>query len=132
MTVLAVAAKARVHSRAGVTRWPCALCYWCALCVDCALAQVAPAMNTFMWDSPFTAQHLDRLALLGVTSVPPVAKQLACGDVGTGAMAAPEAIAAEVQAALHRCGFVRAQPAAGSSAAADGPTPAPAAAGHGS
>jgi phosphopantothenoylcysteine decarboxylase len=26
---------------------------------------VAPAMNTFMWDSPFTARHLDTLQQLG-------------------------------------------------------------------
>lgn len=58
-------------------------------------------MNTFMWESPFTQQHLDRLQQLGVTVIDPVAKKLACGDVGNGAMAAPEAIAAAVQAALQ-------------------------------
>jgi phosphopantothenoylcysteine decarboxylase len=57
-------------------------------------------MNTFMWESPFTAQHLDRLGQLGVVVIDPVAKKLACGDVGNGAMAAPETIAAAVQAAL--------------------------------
>lgn len=54
-----------------------------------------------MWESPFTQQHLDRLQQLGVTVIDPVAKKLACGDVGNGAMAAPEAIAAAVQAALQ-------------------------------
>ena len=29
-------------------------------------------MNTFMWDSPFTAAHLDALQKLGVTIIPPV------------------------------------------------------------
>ncbi|GBF90347.1 phosphopantothenoylcysteine decarboxylase [Raphidocelis subcapitata] len=63
---------------------------------------VAPAMNTLMWDSPFTRRHLDALAQLGVAVVPPVGKRLACGDVGLGAMAAPEAVAAAVAGALRR------------------------------
>eukprot|EP00878_Enallax_costatus_P040649 GHUV01046983.1.p2 GENE.GHUV01046983.1~~GHUV01046983.1.p2 ORF type:complete len:158 (+),score=24.41 GHUV01046983.1:107-580(+) len=67
--------------------------------------QVAPAMNTFMWESPFTAQHLDRIQQLGVTVVDPIAKKLACGDIGQGAMAAPEAIAKAVEAALVASGF---------------------------
>lgn len=58
-------------------------------------------MNTFMWDSPFTAEHLARLTSLGAAVVPPVGKRLACGDVGVGAMAAPEDIAAAVAAALR-------------------------------
>lgn len=61
---------------------------------------VAPAMNTHMWDHPFTARHLDLLQQLGVQVVPPVAKRLACGDVGQGAMAAPEDIVQAVQHAL--------------------------------
>ena len=48
---------------------------------------VAPAMNTYMWDSPFTTRHLEQLEALGVTVVDPVSKKLACGDVGNGAMA---------------------------------------------
>ncbi len=68
-------------------------------------------MNTLMWESPFTEQQLGVLRQLGAAVVPPVAKQLACGDVGAGAMAAPEAIAAAVEAALASCGFV---PGAGS------------------
>ena len=43
---------------------------------------VAPAMNTMMWDHPFTAKHLAVLASLGVTIVDPVEKLLACGDKG--------------------------------------------------
>ena len=57
-------------------------------------------MNTLMWDSPFTRQHLAALEALGAVVVPPVSKRLACGDVGTGAMAAPEDVAAAVEAAL--------------------------------
>lgn len=29
-------------------------------------------MNTFMWDSPFTAAHLEALQRLGVSIIPPV------------------------------------------------------------
>lgn len=37
----------------------------------------APAMNTAMWDSPFTARHLATLKDLGVHVVPPVSKRCA-------------------------------------------------------
>ena len=47
----------------------------------------APAMNTFMWDSPFTSQHVAVLEGLGAKMIPPISKKLACGDVGSGAMA---------------------------------------------
>lgn len=53
---------------------------------------VAPAMNTFMWDNPFTRRHLDVVAGLGVSLIPPVTKRLACGDYGNGAMAEPAEI----------------------------------------
>ncbi len=58
-------------------------------------------MNTFMWDSPFTSKHLAKLGELGVEVIPPVSKALACGDIGTGAMASPADIAASVQLCLH-------------------------------
>ena len=58
-------------------------------------------MNTFMWDSPFTSQHLNMLEQqLGVQVVDPVSKALACGDVGTGAMAAADHIAQTVKSLL--------------------------------
>lgn len=74
---------------------------------------VAPAMNTCMWESPFTARHLRALEEVfggaaggdGFRVVPPVAKALACGDVGSGAMAAPEDVARAVARALRRRGF---------------------------
>jgi phosphopantothenoylcysteine synthetase/decarboxylase len=59
-------------------------------------------MNTLMWESPFTGEHLARLEKLGATTVPPVGKRLACGDVGLGAMAAPDDIAAAALRALWR------------------------------
>ncbi|TVU21371.1 hypothetical protein EJB05_31001 [Eragrostis curvula] len=58
---------------------------------------VAPAMNTFMWDNPFTARHLDAARELGMTLIPPVTKRLACGDYGNGAMAEPAEICRTVK-----------------------------------
>ncbi|CAG8448910.1 10009_t:CDS:2 [Ambispora leptoticha] len=49
---------------------------------------VCPAMNTNMWNHPFTAKHLKVLVEeLGYIVVPPISKKLACGDLGVGAMA---------------------------------------------
>ncbi|WOL11702.1 phosphopantothenoylcysteine decarboxylase [Canna indica] len=53
---------------------------------------VAPAMNTFMWNNPFTKRHLDGISELGVHLIPPIAKRLACGDYGNGAMAEPSVV----------------------------------------
>jgi len=61
---------------------------------------LAPAMNTAMWASPLTGRHLSLLKSLGAGVVPPVAKALACGDVGMGAMAEPEEVAVAVKGAL--------------------------------
>jgi phosphopantothenoylcysteine decarboxylase len=81
---------------------------------------LAPAMNTLMWESPVTLRQLKQLledhaqgpvphdfalddapALFashapGIVLVPPQAKRLACGDVGTGAMAEVTEIAGVV------------------------------------
>lgn len=62
---------------------------------------VAPAMNTFMWESPFTEKQLGVLRELGARVVPTVVKELACGDVGDGAMAEYTTIASAVVEALH-------------------------------
>jgi len=48
---------------------------------------VAPAMNTFMWHQRVTRSHVVSLEARGVHVVPPIAKKLACGDTGVGAMA---------------------------------------------
>lgn len=55
---------------------------------------LAPAMNTAMWEHPLTNMHLDTVKSFAreggegaVVVVQPVAKTLACGDVGVGAMA---------------------------------------------
>lgn len=89
---------------------------------------LAPAMNTLMWEHPFTGRHLrvlaadagaghipghlDNMTLIDtinqrsptLTVVPPVAKELACGDVGQGAMAAVEDIVVAVTAAAKKRG----------------------------
>ena len=86
---------------------------------------VAPAMNTLMWQNPFTRKHLraigadfgathvpghldDELLIAQINDrakrfriVPPISKQLACGDVGVGAMAEVPEIVAAVQALLE-------------------------------
>jgi phosphopantothenoylcysteine decarboxylase len=85
---------------------------------------LAPAMNTFMWEHPLSARHLRQLALdsgakgsadqVSVEGLPawvnahcprlrliaPVSKELACGDVGIGAMAAVDMIVHAVEQAL--------------------------------
>jgi phosphopantothenoylcysteine decarboxylase len=77
---------------------------------------LAPAMNTLMWQHPATARHLVQLASdAGIAGLPekgdpetiaeainarngplrvvaPESKELACGDVGIGALATPERI----------------------------------------
>ncbi|KAK2968256.1 hypothetical protein RJ640_030306 [Escallonia rubra] len=58
---------------------------------------VAPAMNTFMWNNPFTERHLMLIDELGISLIPPVTKRLACGDYGNGAMAEPSLIFSTVR-----------------------------------
>ena len=48
---------------------------------------VYPAMNTFMYEHPLTAQHVRTIKeVIGYHVVGPISKNLACGDVGEGAM----------------------------------------------
>ena len=48
---------------------------------------VYPAMNTFMYEHPLTAQHVRTITeVIGYHVVGPISKNLACGDVGSGAM----------------------------------------------
>ena len=65
---------------------------------------LAPAMNTEMWEHPFTERHLDTLRSLGdVRVVEPVVKTLACGDTGRGALAhLPDIVRAVEEAAAAR------------------------------
>jgi phosphopantothenoylcysteine synthetase/decarboxylase len=63
---------------------------------------LAPAMNTQMWENPFVADNVAKLRRLGgerIRIVEPVAKRLACGEVGIGGLAGLEEILAEIRAA---------------------------------
>ncbi|EFJ14635.1 hypothetical protein SELMODRAFT_97743 [Selaginella moellendorffii] len=63
---------------------------------------VSPAMNTFMWNSPFTERHLSSVEELGMVVISPVTKKLACGDFGNGAMAEPGTIDSTIRLALEK------------------------------
>ena len=62
---------------------------------------VAPAMNTNMWDHPATQRNVLFLRERGVFVVEPGAGELACGDYGSGRMADPDSIVAEVKLRLQ-------------------------------
>ena len=62
---------------------------------------IAPAMNTFMWDNPFTQKHLDQVKDLGFLIISPITKKLACGDYGNGAMAEPSVIDSTLRLSMH-------------------------------
>ena len=108
-----------------LAKFACGLCDNCLSCVWRAWDVVrpvvlAPAMNTLMWDHPMTKRqlrvlaadagaahvpgHLDAAATIAEINarsksfriVPPQSKELACGDIGTGAMADVSAIVAAV------------------------------------
>jgi phosphopantothenoylcysteine decarboxylase len=103
----------------------CLTCVWRAW--DTARPVVlAPAMNTLMWQNPFTRRHLRSLAAdAGAGHIPahlsddslvqqindrsptlrivgPITKALACGDTGVGAMAEVPDVVAAVQTMLAR------------------------------
>ncbi|KAF7492975.1 hypothetical protein SSS_07198 [Sarcoptes scabiei] len=48
---------------------------------------MAPAMNVHMWNHPLTDRCLKILHQFGYTQIGPIAKRLACNDIGMGAMA---------------------------------------------
>src|SRR5208337_1979134 len=63
---------------------------------------VAPAMNVNMWDHPATQANLEILRQRGVRVIEPATGDLACGMVGAGRLAEPDAIADAVLNALGR------------------------------
>ncbi len=63
---------------------------------------VAPAMNVNMWEHAATQENLETLRRRGVSVIEPGTGSLACGMVGTGRMAEPEAIAERVLNAMGR------------------------------
>jgi phosphopantothenoylcysteine decarboxylase / phosphopantothenate---cysteine ligase len=62
---------------------------------------VAPAMNTNMWLHPATQANVNLLRDRGVFVVEPGAGELACGVYGSGRMADPDSIVAEVKLRLQ-------------------------------
>jgi phosphopantothenoylcysteine decarboxylase/phosphopantothenate--cysteine ligase len=67
-----------------------------------ATVLVAPAMNVNMWQHPAVQANLDVLRQRGVRVIEPGTGDLACGMVGEGRMAEPEAIADIVFNSLGR------------------------------
>ena len=63
---------------------------------------IAPAMNHRMWQHPATTASLTKLSDWGVRVLDPVDGPHACGEDGAGRLMDPEAIAAEVLAALPK------------------------------
>lgn len=63
---------------------------------------VAPAMNVNMWNHAATRANLEVLRERGVRVVEPGTGELACGMVGAGRMAEPEAIADAVLSTIGR------------------------------
>jgi phosphopantothenoylcysteine decarboxylase/phosphopantothenate--cysteine ligase len=63
---------------------------------------VAPAMNVNMWNHAATQANLETLRQRGVRVIEPGTGELACGMVGPGRMAEPDAIADAVLAAIGR------------------------------
>ncbi|CAL1537533.1 unnamed protein product [Lymnaea stagnalis] len=60
----------------------------------------APAMNTFMYEHPITATHVDALKRFGYLEIPCISKKLACGDTGYGAMAEVSTLVSALQKAI--------------------------------
>lgn len=60
----------------------------------------APAMNTFMYEHPLTAMHIDTLKRFGYLEIPCIRKKLACGDIGYGAMAEVSSLVSALEQAI--------------------------------
>jgi len=53
---------------------------------------ICPAMNTNMWENPFTQENIERLKKAGWKVISPVEGMLACGDLGIGKLPNPKEI----------------------------------------
>jgi phosphopantothenoylcysteine decarboxylase/phosphopantothenate--cysteine ligase len=62
---------------------------------------LAPAMNTNMFDHPAVAKNLETLMARGVHMVDPGSGYLACGWIGKGRLAEPEAVVAAAEQVLR-------------------------------
>ncbi len=60
----------------------------------------APAMNVRMWNHPATQRNIAQLRADGILIVGPDDGEMACGEFGPGRMSEPDAIMAEIEAAL--------------------------------
>lgn len=58
---------------------------------------IAPAMNTKMYNNPLTQRNLTTLKEIGYQVIEPRTSQLACGDIGRGALAELDVIIEAVQ-----------------------------------
>ncbi len=65
---------------------------------------VAPAMNVNMWEHPATRANVETLRARGVKVIEPGSGYLACGMVGGGRLAEPQAIAMAVAEILEKAG----------------------------
>ena len=70
---------------------------------------IAPAMNTNMFEHEAVRRNIDTLAARGVRFVDPGEGYLACGWIGKGRLAEPEAIVAAADAVLRPDGPLRGQ-----------------------
>jgi phosphopantothenoylcysteine decarboxylase/phosphopantothenate--cysteine ligase len=70
---------------------------------------VAPAMNTNMFEHPAVRRNLETLAARGVLFVEPGEGYLACGWIGKGRLAEPDAIVAAAEQVLRPAGPLRAR-----------------------
>src|SRR5918996_5861083 len=66
-----------------------------------APVMIAPAMNTNMFDHPAVAKNLETLMARGVHIVDPGSGYLACGWIGKGRLAEPEAVVAAAEQGLR-------------------------------
>jgi phosphopantothenoylcysteine decarboxylase/phosphopantothenoylcysteine decarboxylase/phosphopantothenate--cysteine ligase len=57
---------------------------------------IAPAMNTAMYENPITQKNINALAEYGYRFIEPKSAELACGDLGRGALADTDVIIATV------------------------------------
>ncbi|MDR3209003.1 MAG: phosphopantothenoylcysteine decarboxylase [Oscillospiraceae bacterium] len=62
---------------------------------------IAPAMNTAMYENPITRENIARLTRFGYEFIEPREARLACGDLGRGALADVDVIAARVTRLLE-------------------------------
>ncbi|KAJ8610311.1 hypothetical protein MRB53_038607 [Persea americana] len=73
--------------------------------IEQKLIYVAPAMNTAMWHHPVTAKHLEDMGadrtLHWIRPIMPISKELACKDVGDGAMAEWSSILEMIEGCIH-------------------------------